>query len=145
MYFTNRFINMPSQRTRILGMQLYETGVQGYLHWGFNFYNSVLSTKRINPYEDTCANDGFFGGDSFIVYPSADGVNRSIRYEAVAEGFQDLRALETLEGYIGREKVVEFLHEQGIEGLLNYPKNGAVHASIKQKINALIAKYAIKA
>lgn len=145
MYFTNRFINMPSQRTRILGMQLYETGVQGYLHWGFNFYNSVLSTKRINPYEDTCANDGFPGGDSFIVYPSADGVNRSIRYEAVAEGFQDLRALETLEGYIGREKVVEFLHEQGIEGLLNYPKNGAVHASIKQKINALIAKYAIKA
>lgn len=146
MYFSNRMINMPAQRTRILGMQLYETGVQGYLHWGFNFYNSVFSVKRINPYEDTSADDGFPGGDSFIVYPRADGgVNLSIRYEAILAGFQDLRALETLEKYVGREKVLEFLHDEGIEGLITYPKNSAKHALIKQKINALIAKYAVEA
>ncbi|MBQ8685508.1 MAG: DUF4091 domain-containing protein [Clostridia bacterium] len=143
MYFSNRFINMPSQRTRILGMQLYETGVQGYLHWGFNFYNSGHSITRINPYEDTSAGDTFPGGDPFIVYPTENGgVNGSIRFEAVAEGFQDYRALKTLEGYIGRERVLAFLHEQGIEGLTDYPKSGGVHAAIKQKINAMIATYA---
>lgn len=139
MYFSNRLINMPSQRTRVLGYQLYETGVQGFLHWGFNFYNSQHSVCVIDPYLNTCAGDMFPGGDSFIVYPTKEGgVLKSLRAEIIAEGFYDYRALKTLEGYIGREKVLDLLHEEGVEGLITYPRNAGRHARFRQKINALI-------
>ena len=36
---SNRYMAMPLQRTRIIGMQLYVTGVNGFLQWGYNFYN----------------------------------------------------------------------------------------------------------
>ena len=143
MYFTNRLMNMPLQRTRILGMQLYETGVQGFLHWGFNFYNSVFSIKTVDPYLDTSAGGGFPSGDSFIVYPTKEGsVLHSVRFEALREGFQDYRALKMLEGYIGREKVLDILHAEGIFGLTEYPRDSGRHARLKQKINALICNYA---
>ena len=139
MYFSNRLMNMPSQRTRVLGYQLYETGVQGFLHWGFNFYNSQHSVCEIDPYIQTAAGDMFPSGDSFIVYPTKEGgVLKSLRAETLAEGFYDYRALKTLEGYIGREKVLELLHEEGIEGLITYPRNAGRHARFRQKINALI-------
>ena len=50
-YLSNRFFSMPSQRTRILGMQLYLSGAKGFLHWGFNFYNSGFSIFPIDPYK----------------------------------------------------------------------------------------------
>ena len=46
---SNRFMAMPSARTRILGVQLYLYKISGFLHWGFNFYNSQYSIKHINP------------------------------------------------------------------------------------------------
>jgi hypothetical protein len=69
----NRFITLPSARNRVLGHQLFAFGVQGFLHWGFNFYNSYLSIRPIDPFRDTCAGGAFPGGDPFIVYPGADG------------------------------------------------------------------------
>ena len=143
MYFSNRFLNMPSQRTRVLGYQLYETGVQGFLHWGFNFYNSQHSVTVIDPYRTTSAGDLFPAGDSFIVYPTQDGkVLMSIRAEITKEGFQDYNALKTLEKYVGRETVVDILHEAGITGLITYPRNIKQHAALKQKINQFIKQYA---
>ncbi len=42
---SNRFMSMPSYRNRIIGLQLYKFDVKGFLHWGYNFYNSALSKK----------------------------------------------------------------------------------------------------
>ncbi len=137
-YYSNRFINMPSQRTRILGMQLYQTGVQGYLHWGYNFYNAQLSVAPIDPYFVTDACGGFPSGDGFIVYPKDGGINTSIRAKNVQDGFQDYRALKTLESYIGREKTLEFLKERGIEGYTVYPRCAKTHKEIRNEINFLI-------
>ena len=38
--YTNRFIAMPSGRNRVGGFLLYKYGINGFLHWGFNFYYS---------------------------------------------------------------------------------------------------------
>lgn len=137
-YYSNRFINMPSQRTRILGMQMYQTGVQGYLHWGYNFYNSRLSLEPIDPYFITDACGAFPSGDGFIVYPKKDGVNSSIRAKNIQDGFQDYRALKTLESYIGREKTLAFLKEKGVEGYTVYPRCAKTHKEIRNEINLLI-------
>src|SRR6185437_4292498 len=34
----NRFFALPSARNRVIGHQLFRFGIQGFLHWGFNFY-----------------------------------------------------------------------------------------------------------
>lgn len=139
-YYSNRFLNFPSQRVRVLGFQLYKSAVQGYLHWGFNFYNSVLSKIRVNPYSSTDCYGAFPSGDGFLVYPSDTGVYKSVRAEITNEGFQDYRALKLLESYIGREKVVEMLDEWGLDGYTVYPRDAVSHKAFREKINRLIKK-----
>ena len=63
---SNRFMAMPSARTRILGVQLYLYKISGFLHWGFNFYNSQYSIKHINPYAVTDAGEAFPSGDALF-------------------------------------------------------------------------------
>ncbi len=139
-YYSNRFINMPSQRTRVLGLQLYETNVNGFLHWGFNFYNSGLSYAEINPYAVTNAGGAFPPGDGFIVYPNGDGVNLSMRSEIIGMGFEDYDLLYTLEKKIGKEKVQEMLKNEGVSGYTVYPRDAAWHTEFIENVKHLLAK-----
>lgn len=130
---------MPLQRTRVIGSQLYLNGVDGFLHWGFNFYATGFSYYPIDPYAVTdCMIFG--GGGGFIVYPRTDGVNISLRYEAMRMAFEDCDALYTLERKIGREKVVELLQEAGFDGFDVYRKSARRHALFREKIDRMIAK-----
>ena len=65
----NRFIGMPSSRNRAIGHQLFSSGVDGFLHWGFNFWYSWHSIRRVDPFTDTSAGGAFPSGDPFAVYP----------------------------------------------------------------------------
>lgn len=137
-YYSNRLINMPSQRTRILGLQLYLNQAIGFLHWGFNFYNSAYSYYSIDPYRNTDAGGYFPSGDSFIVYPTEKGVNLSLRAEVIADSFQDYNALKLLESLIGKEKVLELLKKEKLQGFSVYPHNNKWHYEFRRKINELI-------
>ena len=139
-YYSNRFLNMPLQRTRILGCQLYQTGMRGFLHWGFNFYNTALSYRTINPYTETSAGGAFPPGDAFIVYPSENGVNISMRLENIAMGFEDYDLLYTLEQKIGREKVLELLESQGVKDFKVYPRDSVWHTCFINQIKLKIAE-----
>ena len=86
----NRFMSMPSARNRIMGVLLYYFDIKGFLHWGYNFYNSQYSIEHINPYAVTDAGGAFQGGDAFLVYPGREGEpENSLRMMALNEGFQD--------------------------------------------------------
>ena len=139
-YYSNRFLSMPLQRTRVLGIQLYLSGVRGFLHWGFNFWNSGLSYRSIDPYSDTNAGGAFPAGDGFIVYPRLDGVNISLRSEILSECFGDCDLLYTLEKKIGRAKVLEMLDNEHIEGFTTYPHSSKWHNEFIEDIKRLIAK-----
>lgn len=141
-YHTNRFLNMPLQRTKVIGMQLYETGVQGFLHWGFNFYNTAFSLEEVNPYADTSAGGLFPAGDSFVVYPGNGDAVASLRSESLGEAFFEYRALKTLEGFVGREKVLKILHSFGLTGYTEYPRDSKAHKQIREKVYAEIKKHA---
>ncbi len=100
----NRFFSMPSYRNRILGTLCYLYDIKGFLHWGYNFYNSQNSLHPINPYIVTDAEYSFPSGDPFLVYPGPDGVvYSSIRNEVQMEAFYDLRRLELLESLTDAE------------------------------------------
>ena len=133
-YYSNRALGMPLQRTRILGWQLYASGVQGFLHWGFNFYNTAFSLEEVDPYADTTAGGMFPSGDSFIVYPAKDGVLTTIRAECIGEAVQDYRLCMLLAQRVGKEKVQKLLHSFGIEAYHKYPHSVRIHKTIRQKL-----------
>ena len=137
-YLSNRFINMPSQRNRVLGFQLYLNNVKGFLHWGYNFYAGYLSRQSLNPY---FVNDGmglFEAGDCFMVYPTEKGCVDSLRNAVFYDAIQDYRALKTLEKYIGRSKVIELLASEGLKGFTEYPRDMYWHIKFREKINRMI-------
>lgn len=139
---SNRFIAMPSSRNRILGVQLYLHQMEGFLHWGFNFYNSQHSVKPINPYLVTDAGEAFPSGDPFLVYPAPDGTAYdSIRGMILKEALYDLRAMQKLETLAGRHTVERLIHEdtEGRISFTAYPKGSQYLIRLRDKINGSIA------
>lgn len=137
-HLSNRFFNMPSQRTRILGMQLYANDTPGFLHWGFNFYNSVDSMRPVNPFMETDAGGHFQSGDSFSVYPGPDGAWDSLRLEVFFDGLQDRSALQLLAEKLGKPAVKAMLAAEGISGYRMYPRSAVWHTAFRQRINRMI-------
>lgn len=133
---TNRFIAMQPLRTRILGVQMYLYQVKGYLHWGYNFYHSELSYKKINPFEITDGCGGFPSGDAFIVYPNASDkeVIESIRHELFSRAIQDYNALKLYESVYGVEKTIELIKSYNINSFEDYPHNERVIDELVQYI-----------
>lgn len=140
----NRFMAMPSERNRIYGIQVYKFGIEGILHWGFNFYNSEYSLEHINPYLVTDSGGSFPSGDAFLVYPGADRhPEESIRLMVLYEAIQDHRALKLLEQYIGREAVIDLLEEDLSEPITfqTYPKSAAYLIAVRNKINRALKQF----
>ncbi|MDO4459275.1 MAG: DUF4091 domain-containing protein [Clostridia bacterium] len=149
---SNRFIAMPSVRNRLIGLQLYKYALQGFLHWGYNFYYSEHSVRMINPFLTTDTDSSFPAGDPFSVYPGADGRPMpSIRQLVFFDGLQDLRALELLETISGKsheELVCELENRIGESiSFKNFPQekdnvfSSEWMLNIRKTINEMIAEY----
>ena len=140
---SNRFFSMPSLRNRILGVQLYKFGLHGFLHWGYNFYNSAFSREHINPFAITDADSCFPSGDSFLVYPQPDGTaGESIRLMVLFHAMQDIRAFELLESLAGRAFVLMLLDE-GLDTPIrfdHYPVSDKWLLELRERVNKEIAK-----
>ena len=139
---TNRFLHFPGGRTRILGMQLFHYDIAGFLHWGYNFWHSRLSTKAIDPFRSSDADGKFPGGDPFLVYPGEDGRPiDSFRYELIREAFQDHRALELLAELCGDRRAADGILLELCGGALSvtdYPVTGEAITAIRHAINMRI-------
>lgn len=138
---SNRFIVLPGFRTRILGTQLYKFHIDGFLHWGYNFYNSERSLYPIDPYRCTDADGSFPSGDPFLVYPGKDGrPEDSIRSMLMDEAMSDLRAMKYLETLTDRETVMSCLDEKEYGELTfkKYPQSAYYITLVREKVNAAI-------
>lgn len=133
-FYSNRLLNMPLQRCRIIGFQLFVNGAQGFLHWGFNFYNTAYSLEEVNPYEDTAAGGFFPSGDSFVVYPKGNGVLMTMRGEILNEAMQDFRLCILAAQRVGAEKVKQLLESYGVKNFNEYPRSIKIHNEIKEKL-----------
>lgn len=137
---SNRFISMPSYRNRIIGIQMYKYDIKGFLHWGYNFYNSQYSYGKINPYLTT-DNDYFSpGGDASQVYPAPDGTAyESLRICVFHDAIQDMRALKLCEEFYGKDYVINLIDED-IEPITfsEYPRNDKYILGLREKINKAI-------
>ncbi len=135
----DRSISMPSHRTRILGVQLYYYNIEGFLHWGYNFYNTRHSYSVLDPYGNP---DGAYftpSGDCFLVYPGTDGTAwPSLRLNALREAMDDIRALRLYEAKFGREAAQKLILEDtdGTLTFTHYPADPMYLINLREKIAA---------
>lgn len=138
----NRFFAMPSARNRIIGTQLYKFEIAGFLHWGYNFYNTQFSYEQIDPFICSDAGAFFPSGDAYSVYPGKNGTPwPSLRQVVFGEALQDLRALKLCQQLYGRDYTMQLL-EEGIEPIAfdSYPKDAYYLLNLRRRLNRAIAE-----
>lgn len=140
---SNRFFSFPSARNRISGLQFYKYDIEGFLHWGYNFWFTQFSKKVINPYEVTDAGGSFPSGDAFLVYPGKEGPIESIRLAVFFDALQDLRALQLLESLTSKEHVMNLLEGKLSRPLTftEYPRDSEWLLFIREQVNKQISEY----
>ena len=114
--------------------------MDGFLHWGYNFYFEALSRYLIDPEKDPTSGEFYPPGDAFVVYPGKDGKPEdSIRHEVFLEAIQDFRALDTLAALISPEKVRKLLKQwAGKLSMTEYPRGEKAVLALRHKINQSI-------
>lgn len=143
----NRFFAMPSQRSRVLGCQLYKFDVKGFLHWGYNFWYKRLSLGAIDPFKESDAGGFFPSGDSYVVYPDKDGgVLLSLRLKVFCDALQDMRAMQLLESMIGKDAVMKIV-EKDVDTPIafdSYPHSDEWQLQMRESINDEIRRQIAK-
>ena len=137
---SNRFFAMPSWRTRIIGVQLYKFGIAGFLHWGYNFYNSQYSHATIDPFLCSDAECAYPSGDAYSVYPGKNGQPwPSLRQAVFYDALQDLRLLQLCESLHGRAFTMQLL-EEGIAPITfkQYPTDPQWLPNLRKKLHQVI-------
>lgn len=139
---SNRFMSMHSARTRCLGIQMYKYGIEGFLHWGYNYYNNQYSDDNINPFLNACCGYWSSGGDGMSVYPGLKGQPlESLRLLVFKQGIDDIRALKFCEKYYSKDYIIEELEK--ICGEIDFKKcinNTETMLLVREKINELVIK-----
>lgn len=136
---TNQFMHFPSARNRIFGLLAYVYRLEGFLHWGYNFWFGQFSTFAVDPYRDPCSGRGFPPGDAFKVYPGPDGEPEdSIRHEVFFDALQDLAALRALETQTSRESVLGLIERTfgKLPSMTDYPRDAAALLDLRRAVNA---------
>lgn len=93
-----RLLDTPLSQVRMNGWLFYRFPIQGFLHWGYNYWYQSRTRHKIDPYtcQDATWWPGWCYGDPFMVYPGADGPVDSLRWEVFGHSLQDYALLQTL-------------------------------------------------
>ncbi len=138
---SNRFIAMPSCRNRSIGMQMYKFNIVGFLQWGYNFYNNLLSSDEMNPYLELSGEYWVPAGDAFSVYPGLHGeAVESLRIAVFYDALQDMRAMKLCESLYSKDEVVSEI-ENILGDELTFSRcvyTADCMLAIREKINEMI-------
>lgn len=135
-HITGRMIAQRLCDTRALGIQLWQNNIRGFLHWGYNFWNTQDSHDRIDPFLHTDG-DGFApSGDTMLVYPGTDGEAwESMRLNAMREAMEDMRMLDLCERIRGKEFTQALLRDTaGEEVTFHTLPDASFYARLRERI-----------
>ena len=141
---SNGFIPMPSARTRILGLQLFKYNIKGSLQWGYIFWYGEHSRYEIDPYLTADGDETWPAGDPFLVYPGFDkNPVLSLRLLVFNEAIQDLRALNLLASFMGRDETIKWLEKLSGQEITfsSYPLGRKYLLFIREEINKKIKEF----
>ena len=94
--YLNRLMDTPLAKIRMSGWLFYRLKSLGFLHWGYNYWYQSQTRNMIDPFTEQSGGawPGWAYGDTFMVYPGADGPIDSLRWEVFAESLQDFALLQ---------------------------------------------------
>jgi hypothetical protein len=92
--YANRFLDIHLLKVRYTHWLNFKYNIPGYLQWGYNFWGMLSPYSEIHM---TWAVGPLPPGDSYIVYPTPQGVLDSIRWETMRDGIEDYELLKLLE------------------------------------------------
>lgn len=128
--FVNRFIDTPLAKIRMTGSLLYRWPFSGFLHWGYNYWQKWQSRELIDPF--TCSDakqwPAWSNGDTFVVYPGADGPLDSIRWEVFADSLQDYALFQT----VGLDRNDKRL--AAMKSFEDFPKDGTWLTKLRRQL-----------
>lgn len=133
--YPNRFIEQPLIKGRVMAWMAFKYKADGYLHWGFNYWNE-------DPYSETSvpgAGTVLPGGDSWLIYPGVRRMYRSIRYEEYRDGIEDLTLLQMLEEH-NPQKAQE-LADRMVFNWWNYCTSPAQFHDIRKSLLESLSSY----
>lgn len=94
--YLNRLLDQELIRPTLLGWATVAFKLDGFLHWGLNWYH-----ENQDPFSQSVVSHGgancLPAGDTHIVYPGRGGPWSSLRLEAQREGFEDAELLRVLQ------------------------------------------------
>ena len=129
--FLNRLLDTPLAKIAMHGLLFYRWPVQGFLHWGYNYWYESQTRNLIDPFteQDGLAwQRGWAYGDPFLVYPGANGPIDSIRWEVFSESLQDYALLQTL----GLDREDDLLSP--IVSFSDFPKRAAWRSQLRSAV-----------
>lgn len=135
---SNRFLAMPGARNRCIGLQLYHGKIEGFLHWGYNFWMKQFAAGAIDPYRVSDAGGGFPAGDAFSVYPGPEGPVASVGLELFQEALQDLRVLQFAESLCGRDTVEALYAKVDYKDFAVSARKPEEVLTLRQRVDALV-------
>ena len=91
----NRLLDNELLRPLLLGWGGALYNLDGFLHWGLNYYAKDAFTMSCVPNWGGGSN-ALPAGDTHIIYPGKDEPWSSVRFEATRQGFEDLDILRQL-------------------------------------------------
>jgi hypothetical protein len=94
--YLNRLVDTPLAKIRMAGWLFYHLRAGGFLHWGYNYWYKFQTQQLIDPFTEICGEfwPNLPNGDTFVVYPGANGPISSIRWEVWGESLQDYAILK---------------------------------------------------
>jgi hypothetical protein len=129
-------LDTPLAKIRMNGWLFYRWPFHGFLHWGYNYWYKSQTRTRIDPFnvQDGLMWPGWAYGDTFMVYPGADGPIDSLRWEVFADSMQDYALLQTL----GVERDAKLLRD--LKTFEDFPKSADWLARTRRKLLTAAAK-----
>lgn len=94
--YLNRLMETPLAKIAMHGFLFYRWPIQGFLHWGYNYWHARQTRTLIDPFtvQDAQHWPEWAFGDPFVVYPGPNGPIDSIRWEVFGESLQDYALLQ---------------------------------------------------
>jgi len=128
----NRLLDQELLRPALFGWAAALFGLDGFLHWGLNFYR-----KDQDPFEKSVVGHGrknaLPAGDTHVVYPGPEGPWSSLRLEAQREGMEDLELLRRLTARAGAAGVKAVIRK-AIRHFDDYTKDVSVFRAARGRL-----------
>lgn len=129
----NRCLDMERIRPALIPWAMVKFKMDGFLHWGLNYWQADPFTKSVVRHSDIADDSGSLpAGDTHVTYPGGSEVWSSTRLEAHRIGFEDAELLRVLAAK--DQAKADSVIAKIVRGFDDYTKSAAEYREAKAEL-----------